>query len=232
MRLTPGITIGAADTVTRQSLYDIWNLAIVGSIGATDLSSEMRQFVVSGSAPSTAPGALWFDTTENLAKYYCDVFEGTGVSCWLAFGPDRFDVPAYATQSIPYGAAVRFVNRDKMVGLVPGPGTTPAVIAQTVGFNELGQTAPSGTWFPMSILGLCTMWYGRLASETPGTFAAQTGRDLGIASDDSGTDGMIRVYAGDTKREVYIGQNVYPPAVQVNGTFKGLFLGPSRQKIV
>ncbi len=232
MRLTPGVTIGASDTVTRQTLYDIWNLAIVGAIGATDLAPEMRQFVVSGSAPSTAPGALWYDTSEGLAKFYCDVFEGTGVSCWLAFGPDRFDVPAYATQSIPYGAAVRFVQRDKMVGLVPAPDTTPAVIAQTVGFNELGNTAPSGTWFPMSVLGICTMWYGTISGETPGDFVAHSGRDLGIASDPSAVDGMVRVYAGDTKREVYIGQNVWPPTVRVNGTFKGLFHGPSRQKLV
>lgn len=179
--LTPGVTINSGEIVTRQTIYDLVALAgLGGNVSASDLSSDMITVTTQSLPPSNpAPGLMWFDQNEQLVKVWTDVLEGTGVSCWLACGPDAFDVALYATEPIPYGAAVVVAPNlgIRAVGLPTSPGSMGAgtdfsligryINLQFMAINQnahptLGPmnpyTTPSGTWFPGRVYGIANAW--------------------------------------------------------------------------
>lgn len=173
-QLTPGVTIERGDVVTRQTIYDLVRLAAIGTVQASDLDASVITILAQSNAPTPQPGLVWYDQTQQLQKVWTDVIDGTSCSLWLAFGPDRFDTAFYATEPIPFGAAV-----------VPAPGFVrgialprhPTVINalgytagrfenfRVIGFAQNGQhgtttnaTTPSGAWCAVGTAGIVTAW--------------------------------------------------------------------------
>lgn len=175
MQLTPGTSIENSTTVTRQTLYDLVYNAIGGTVQASDLHTSVLTVAAQSSVPTPYPGLLWYDQTDQLAKVYTDMIDGTGCSLWLSIGPDRFDVAVLATEPIPFGAAVQFTGTGRKVSLPPD---WPLLCKNTnytnmrfehlkiVGFNNDNNnanhtisTAASGTWFAMGALGIVWAWH-------------------------------------------------------------------------
>lgn len=182
--LTPGLTINPGEVVTRQTIYDILALAgLNGNVQASDLSADMITVTTQSLPPSNPPpGLVWFDQTEQLLKVWTDVLDGTGVSCWLACGPDAFDVALLAAEPIPYGAAViPAPNLGLRAVTTPTDPGSQASMVTAAGWTALGRfynlqflginqtthptlgpynpyTVPSGTWFTGRIMGRAICW--------------------------------------------------------------------------
>jgi len=176
MRLTPGTTIDTGDIVTRQTIFDLVALAAIdGVVVDTDLSVDTTQNVASTNPPSIiGPGTMWWDKAEQVQKVWHDEIDNTGVSLWLAMGPDHYEVEAIASEPIPFGAAciLDLEAGNKWVKLPPsgsdlvGLGHTAARVEplKVVGFNNTGQqmspvTADSGGFFSMAIAGFVWAWF-------------------------------------------------------------------------
>jgi hypothetical protein len=202
MRLTPGISIGPGETVTRQSIYNLVANAQGGDVEASDLSSDVQTIVTQSLAPSPWPGKLWWDQTDQVMKLYVDVLDGTGVSLWIAIGPDRFDIPMLATEPLPFGAAVQFSGSgNRQCRLPPNP---LALVAmnwrqglweqwKVFGFNNDGPsgahlTTASGAWFACAVDGICWCWYPMDKQNATVGFASSLGAAAGNC------DGLISGY--------------------------------------
>ena len=160
MKLTAGTTISPVDTVTRQTLFDLVANMAHDQIEQTDIdqSDGLTATFVSGTPPIFhRPGQLWWNTTDQLMLVFTDVLEGTGVSLYLAWGPDRFDVACLAAEPIPFGAAVQLYSAKggRWAGLPPTPHDLTAMgtnaiweTAKVIGFNNnVSQTTTaSGTY--------------------------------------------------------------------------------------
>jgi hypothetical protein len=157
MNLTPGVTIEANDVVTRQTIYDLWADAQGGQIVAGDLSATLFPIVV-GTNPTSSitPGQIWYDQAEMLWKVFIDVKDNTGVSVWVAFGPDRFDEVFLANEHLPPAALFKLddAGTGRMVKRVSGFADSHAV-----GLVATNATVPSGTWFAGAIEGFANAWF-------------------------------------------------------------------------
>lgn len=209
--LTPGVTISAGDVVTRQTLYDLLALAgLSGNVQASDLSPTLLTIVSQSLAPATlTPGLVWYDQTEQVVKVGTDYLDGTCVSCWLAFGPDAFDVALYAAEPIPYGAGV--VPAPNLGLRAVTPPTDPGSIAicsntdqtsygrflnlQFMGVHNQAHptegpyvpyTVPSGTWFAARIYGKGIFWAPGSRGNPTLDASCTAGQVLGWASGASG----------------------------------------------
>lgn len=171
MLLTPGVTINPGDSVTRQTIYNLLANATGGVVYASDVSADVIMIASQSEAPDPSPGKLWWDQTDNLLKVYVDMLDGTTVSVWQAIGPDRFDVIMYATEPLPFGAAVQPSGTGKRHAQLPpdpltlfnmGWRTAMWEAWKVVGFNNNGpsalhETVQSGTWFACAVDGY--VWY-------------------------------------------------------------------------
>lgn len=203
MQLTPGVTINRGDSVSRQTIYDLLANAAGGTVQASDLDTSVQSVVAQSEAPSApTPGKLWWDQTDQIMKVWTDVLEGTAVSCWLAIGPDRFDVAVLATEPVPFGAAVQLTGNGRRVKLPPDPdslrimgaGLAEWETAKVIGFNNHGSklnasTAASGTWFSCAVDGLVWAWY---------PCNRQSGSDWISSAGAGGFDGLISGVSGLT----------------------------------
>lgn len=188
MKLTPGTSINSGDTVTRQTIFDlVAEAAIDGVVLEADLSSDVNQHASASNPPSSpGPGSTWWDKANQVLRVWHDEIENTGVSLWLAIGPDVFEVEALAAEPIPFGAAciLDLEAGHKWVKLPPS-GSDLVALGYTasrveplkvVGFNNhygrstnnyvpsnIGLlsspvTAASGTWFSLTVAGLVWGW--------------------------------------------------------------------------
>ena len=152
--------------VTRQTLYNMWSEATLGSIAEPDLDESVNP-ITQGSdfsdAPLTPePGSLFFHGNENVMYVWHDEVDNTGVSLWLAMGPDKFEVAMLAEEPIPFGYPVD-ISYDRRAVIADRARNRP------VGFNQSGiikpegindgptyggDTADSGTWFRCGVDGL------------------------------------------------------------------------------
>ncbi len=152
--------------ITRQNIFDMWTTSDLQSITTDDLADELAT-VDSGSDFSNAtltpvPGQFFYHLAENLVYGWFDEVDNTGVSLWLAIGPDRFEVPCLAAEPIPAGAPVDLIY-DKVVGLPTEPHPVPMGFNQS-GINKPqnindgpdfgGDTTVSGAWCRIAIDGI------------------------------------------------------------------------------
>jgi hypothetical protein len=178
MQLTPGVTIERGDIVSRQTIYDLVRLAVIGTVQQSDMAGNTLTIVSQSLPPSTpGPGTLWWDMTSQLAKVWTDMLDGTTVSLWLAIGPDRFDTAVLATEPIPFGAACEAAYGGvRTVKLPPHPTTVNALgytagrfeNMRVIGFNQSTlhgaggtltvPTAQSGAWLALGIAGIVRIW--------------------------------------------------------------------------
>ncbi|MEE8522189.1 MAG: hypothetical protein V3S83_12585 [Gemmatimonadota bacterium] len=134
---------------TRQTLFDMWE----GSLSEISLDDFAEGFMptITGStfsdAPTTPqPGQMFWHLSENVMYLWHDEVDDTGVSLWLAIGPDKFETACLATEVIPaawpveleYDRKVR-VERSNILG-PPAAGALPVVL----GFNQSGINTPVG----------------------------------------------------------------------------------------
>ena len=152
--------------ITRQTLYNMWSEATLGSIAEPDLDESVNP-ITQGSdfsdAPATPePGALFFHGNENVLYVWHDEIDNTGVSLWLAAGPDKFETAMLAEEPIPFGYPVD-ISYDRRAVIADRDRNRP------VGFNQSGiikpegindgptyggDTTASGAWFRCGIDGL------------------------------------------------------------------------------
>jgi hypothetical protein len=172
MNLTPGVTINAGDTVTRQTIYNLVANASGGTVGQSDLATGVLDISAQTDIPTPFPGKIWYDMADRIWKVYVDELDGTAVSVWTSFGPDRFDIPVLTTEPIPFGAALQWAGNGRRVKLPPGPVALAAMgwpdsdweAWKVIGFNNDGiadshNTADSGTWITMAIEGVVWTWH-------------------------------------------------------------------------
>jgi hypothetical protein len=179
------ITTSIEKTVTRQTLFNIWKDATMSTVIEDDLAPTFQDVVMGSSfsdAPASAvPGELFYHQGEKLMYGFHDVMdvldggtEGTGVSLWLAMGPDRFECACLAAEPIPPGAIVspyfdRWVRicRPDMANPkgdlnLPIPmGVNQSGLPQIDLFHGEGHTTPSGAWCAVGIEGFVRGWFPR-----------------------------------------------------------------------
>lgn len=173
MRLTV-LTDLAGPVVTRQDLYNAWANASLPTLSESDLGDSFLAAKVgsdfSNVPGSPEPGQMFWHQHRKLAYVWTDVLDDTGVSLWLAFGPDRFECACLAAEPIPAGAVVeawfdRWVKVANTESNPDGHASEPKYI----GINQSGlpdpsepwpgDTAASGTWISVGIDGLLTAWF-------------------------------------------------------------------------
>lgn len=156
------------EPITRQTLQSMWNGAL-GAIGQDDLADDFLALTAGSDfsdAPSSPrPGEPWWHISENVLYVYHDVVDGTGVSLWLAAGPDKFETPLLAAEPIAAAAPVDLTYDRFGVVATPHGQDVPRLI----GFNQSGingpigvndgptyggETTASGTWFRCGVDGL------------------------------------------------------------------------------
>lgn len=173
MRLSV-LTDLSGPTVTRQDLFNAWADCSIPTIQEADLGAAFLAAKVGSdfsNAPSgPTPGQMFWHQHRKLAYIWHDAIEGTGVSLWLAIGPDRFECACLAAEPIPAGAVVetwfdRWVKVANTESNPEGRASEPKYI----GINQSGlpdpsepwpgQTADSGTWISVGIDGILTAWF-------------------------------------------------------------------------
>lgn len=150
--------------ITRQTLFDLWGTAELGTIQLDDLADDVVGIISADSAPSEAPGRIWHDTLRKRHYVYTDVHAGTGVSLWLAIGPDRLEVPCLCAEPIAAGAVVELWFDRWVKPAAPSEGALGDGVLRVLGGNQSGvayplnmqpsETAQSGSWIAVGIDGI------------------------------------------------------------------------------
>jgi len=156
--------------ISRQDLYDMWDGAL-SSVGATDLNVSMLPIMAGSDMSLTpvdpAPGTWYWNRSENVMYIFHDVIDNTGVSLWLACGPDKFETAMLADEVIPAAEPVdlsydrRCVRanaaRNRPVGF--NQSGVPDPISMYDGPDYSGDTAVTDQWIRVGVDGLI---YGRI----------------------------------------------------------------------
>ena len=97
-------TVGSR--VTREDLEDLLATSRLSNVSPDDLSAQAKAAAVYASSDPPAaplPGQVWWDMTWRLLRCYDDV---SGLFC--AIGPDRYEFPAVAGETLFRGELLRF----------------------------------------------------------------------------------------------------------------------------
>jgi len=188
--------ISFTEPVTRQDLFDMWGSAAFTGVTVDDFADGFLPIVVGSTfsdAPSSpTPGQLFWHQTENLMFCYHDEVADTGVSLWLAIGPDRFDTAMFTKTAVAAGEAVELVGPGRTVqaivpdeesrtelpvlcgfnqsGIDHGPlllaGQTPEPLSNASGETFwMGETSPTDSWIAVGVDGL--VWAGSSPGSHP-----------------------------------------------------------------
>jgi hypothetical protein len=165
--------------VTRETMANIWEDSVFGTLQPSDFALDVFQheagddFRNAPSGESLTPGQFYMHNGDGLMYMFVDEIDSTGVSLWVALGPDRFDAIVCCAEPIPAGAVVepifdrwvRIFDPDRTHDTgVPVP---PIGIVQTgvpdapevkVGAIE-PTTHASGTWVAIALEGYCYAWF-------------------------------------------------------------------------
>jgi hypothetical protein len=185
MRLT--VITDLSGTITRQDLNNMWSQATIPPLKSSDLDPSFTDIFrassfsdVSVSLPNPDPGKLFFNQTSKIMYVWTDALDvndtgdKTGVSLWLAVGPDSFETACLTAEPVPAGAFVephydRWVKIFNPNGGQFVTGATEAPVP--LGANQSGifseyterlsydDTAASGTWIRVGIDGYVRFWH-------------------------------------------------------------------------
>lgn len=157
MRLTPGVSISGGQTVSRQTLFDLWANAQGAVVQPADLSPTTFPIIIGSNMTIGQPGLILYNQTEQLWQCFYDQIDDTGVSLWLAFGADRFDDAFLAAEPIPPGSLFRLYDAGtgRMVVRPSGYGADGGIL----GVNVTNTTIASGTWFAGCVEGFVKAWF-------------------------------------------------------------------------
>jgi len=169
--------------LTRQDLYDAWTTAALSAVSADDLAANTLSVSVASTysdAPaSPAPGALMWVADEQTMYCFHDEIDDTGVSLWLAIGPDVFETACLLAEPAWPGALVEpFIDR-----FVAPVAYTDSKIADGVRCRAIGnihsgvpyplnsrtpETLASGTWVRVGIDGFLFGWVPNASGSSAG----------------------------------------------------------------
>jgi len=139
--------ISFTEPVTRQDLFDMWSAASFSGVTVDDFAEGFMPVVLASSfsdAPSSPqPGQPMWHMSENLMFVWHDELEGTGVSLWLAIGPDRFDTAMLTKTAVACGEAVELVGPGRTVQAIEMNEAGRNELPQLCGFNQSGINAPN-----------------------------------------------------------------------------------------
>jgi hypothetical protein len=173
------VTTDLSGTIDRQDLANMWSQGALDSINTDDLSPAFTQVVIgsgfSDAPVSTTPGKLFYHKANQSMYVFTDALdvldngEPTGVSLWLAIGPDIFETACLAAEPIPAGAVVEpLVDRWVQV-FRPKVRQFSESLPTPIGINQShipnsyekaedgwaeGETTASGAWFRVGIDGI------------------------------------------------------------------------------
>lgn len=135
--------------VTRQDLFDMWATASFSNISTDDFAEGFSPTIIGSSfsdAPSSPiPGQMWWHQTDNLMFCYHDEIDGTGVSLWLAVGPDRFETAMLLKGNAGCGTALELTGPGRVCQIFDSSGAATDkrhMVPVVVGFNQSHINSP------------------------------------------------------------------------------------------
>jgi hypothetical protein len=189
--------------IDRQDLYDMWSTAALGAITEDELVdgflSTANATTYSDIPSSPEPGAMAWVHEEQLMYQFHDVVDDTGVSLWLAVGPDAFETACLLAAPAFPGALVepwydRWVKPTSFTDSVLGDG----VAFKAIGAVQSGvpyplnhrapDTLASGTWVRVGIDGLITGWIANSSEVSEALFSVLSNRGVMHAPKDAAHD--------------------------------------------
>jgi len=144
--LSKGTTYSITSTVTSQSLHDLIEAAVLGSLLPTDISGAVKFLVTQfPTAPDPSLYPFWYDS--NPVDPIFRVFAAPW-NIWIAAGPHRFEMPLQNTTAtmLAKGCMVIAGSGASQFGI----GTNPSL--NMIGF--LQDTCASGAWGPIANCGV------------------------------------------------------------------------------
>lgn len=128
---------------TRQDLFDMWATAAFSEITTEDFADGFNPIVISSSfsgfPTSPDPGQLVWHQEENVMYCYHDVIDDTGVSLWLAIGPDKFETAMLLKGPAAVGTGVELTGPGRTCQVYDSTGTQTDkrhMAPVVVGFNQ------------------------------------------------------------------------------------------------
>lgn len=139
--------ISFEEPITRQDLFDMWSTGSFSEVSTNDFAEGFIPVIIGSSfsnAPSTPqPGQFFWHQSENVMYCFHDEVDNTGVSLWLAIGPDKFECAAMAIEPIAVGAGLQLVGPDRRVRVARTASESTRNSVPTIcGFNQSGINAP------------------------------------------------------------------------------------------
>ena len=132
--------ISFTEPVTRQDLFDMWSNAAFSNISIDDFAEGFMPVIRASSfsnAPSSPqPGQHMWHISENVMYVWHDVIDGTGVSLWLAIGPDKFETAMLTQTCVMPGEAVELIGPDRFCRAYTTSNNDRHVVRPPAGFNQ------------------------------------------------------------------------------------------------
>lgn len=185
----------AKTPLTRQDIHDAWTTATLGTIVPDDLTTGFGSVAVatsySDAAANPTPGALMWVAEEQTMYCFHDEIDDTGVSLWLAIGPDVFETACILAEPAFPGSLVE-PYFDRWVAPVA---YTDSILNDGVNNRMIGnvhsgvpyplntrtpETLASGTWVRVGIDGMIFGWIPNASGTSEGLFAM--GETDGVAA--------------------------------------------------
>lgn len=190
--------------ITRQDLYNMWSTAALSNVAAVDLTTGFQSILLASSYSDVTaapdPGQLAWIADQQLMMCYHDEIDGTGVSLWLAIGPDVFETACILAEPAFPGALVepfydRWVKPSHHTDSILGDGVCHKMIGNVhsgVPYplnTETPNTLASGTWVRVGIDGLLIGWVPNASGISETSYSISEGIGVGSAPDDASHTG-------------------------------------------
>jgi len=154
--------------ITRQELFNMWADAGLDPLTQDDFSDEIAPITIASDfsdAPTNPlPGQLLYHRIDNLVYCWHDEVDNTGVSLWLAIGPDRFDIACLADEAIPAGYPCQLTYDSRVIVATGGHGQVFPIGMNQSGINDMskindgpvygGETALTDSWIRVGVDGI------------------------------------------------------------------------------
>jgi hypothetical protein len=199
--LSKGVTFSTTSTVTSQSLHDLIESAVIGSVTPADIVGNVKVLISQTTTPNASIYPYWYDSDprDPILRVFAYPW-----NIWLAVGPHRWEMPLQ-------NASATLLAKGCLV--VAGSNASQFTIGTTPSLNMLGflqNTCASGAWGPVACQGIGWALY---ASAVSGAHVVLTAG--------------LHLHARNVIAGCCNGLALQP-ATQVSGPFFGLTLDTSR----
>jgi hypothetical protein len=186
--------------LTRQDIHDAWTTAALGSIVKDDLATGFLSVTVatsfSGMPSEPQPGDLMWVADEQTMFCWHDEVDDTGVSLWLAIGPDVFETACLLMEPAWPGSLMepyidRWVAPVAYTASLLGDGVNNRMIGNVhsgVPYplnSRTPETLASGTWVRVGIDGFLYGWLANASGVSQNIFVIQEQKGVTAAPIDA-----------------------------------------------